>query len=60
MRRRVEARGSLARAVVMYPLVQLALEPDRHANVCAWLARLAARPSFVASEGVRPPAGSGG
>jgi len=43
---------SLAPRVALYPLVQVALEPDRHPHVCAWVARLAARPAFAASESV--------
>lgn len=42
---------SVAPRVAMYPLVQLPLE--RHPNVCAWLARVQARPAFAASEWVR-------
>jgi glutathione S-transferase len=40
--------------VAMYPMVQLPLDPERHPAVCAWLARVAARPSIVRSESVRP------
>jgi glutathione S-transferase len=47
---------SVAPRVAMYPLVGLALVPDRHQRVCGWLGRLAARPSFGASESVQPPA----
>jgi glutathione S-transferase len=45
---------SVAPRVLMYPMVQLPLEPGRHPRVCDWLARLAARPSFRQSEAVRP------
>jgi glutathione S-transferase len=44
---------SVAPRVAMYPAVQLPLSPDEHPHVCAWLARLAARPSFAESEWVR-------
>jgi glutathione S-transferase len=44
---------SVAPRVAMYPLVQLPLDPARHPRVCAWLARLAARPAFAESEWVR-------
>jgi len=40
--------------VAMYPMVQLPLDPERHPRVCAWTARVAARPSIVGSESVRP------
>jgi glutathione S-transferase len=46
---------SVAPRVAMYPVVGLALDPDRHPRVCGWLGRLAARPSFAASESVQPP-----
>ena len=45
---------SVAPRVLMYPMVQVPLEPARHPRVCDWLARVAARPSFRQSEGVRP------
>jgi glutathione S-transferase len=45
---------SVAPRVQMYPLVQLPLEPNRHPRVCAWLARVGARPAFRQSEGVQP------
>ena len=44
---------SVAPRVQMYPMVQIALEPGRHPRVCAWLARLAERPSFARSEAVQ-------
>ena len=44
---------SVAPRVAMYPLVQLALDPDRHPRVCAWIGRLAERRSFAESEWVR-------
>jgi len=40
--------------VAMYPMVQLPLDPERHRAVCGWLSRIAARPSIVRSESVRP------
>jgi glutathione S-transferase len=40
--------------VAMYPMVQLALDPQRHPAVCAWTVRVAARPSIVRSESIRP------
>jgi glutathione S-transferase len=45
---------SVGPRVQMYPVVQIPLEPRRHPRVCAWLARLAALPSFARSEAVRP------
>jgi len=45
---------SVAPRVQMYPVVQIPLEPGRHPRVCAWLARLAARPSFARSEAIQP------
>jgi glutathione S-transferase len=45
---------SVAPRVQMYPVVQIPLEPARHPRVCAWLARLAALPSFARSEAVQP------
>lgn len=40
--------------VAMYPIVGLPLEPADHPNVCAWVARLHDRPSFVQSLDVAP------
>lgn len=40
--------------VAMYPMVQVPFDPDRHPAVYRWAAALAARPSIVRSEGVRP------
>ena len=45
---------SVAPRVVMYSLVALPVDPDRHANVGAWLGRLAEHPPFARSETVRP------
>jgi glutathione S-transferase len=45
---------SVVPRVQMYPMVQLTLEPARHPCVCAWLARVGARPPFAESEGIRP------
>jgi glutathione S-transferase len=45
---------SVAPRVAMYPLAALPLDPDRHANVGAWLGRLAAHPPFARSETLRP------
>jgi glutathione S-transferase len=45
---------SVGPRVQMYPVVQISLEPARHPAVCAWLSRLAARPSFARIEAVRP------
>jgi glutathione S-transferase len=45
---------SVAPRVQMYPAVQVALELARHPRVCAWLARVAAQPSFARSESVQP------
>jgi glutathione S-transferase len=42
---------SVAPRVQMYPMVQVPLE---HPRVCAWLARVAARPSFARSESLQP------
>ncbi|HVN84086.1 MAG TPA: glutathione S-transferase family protein [Candidatus Binatia bacterium] len=40
--------------VAMYPLVQLAIGPDRYPNVSRWMAQLSERPSFRGSENLRP------
>jgi hypothetical protein len=40
---------SVAPRVAMYPMVGLPLDPSDHPNVCAWLARLHDRPSFIRS-----------
>jgi glutathione S-transferase len=45
---------SVAPRVAMYPLAALPLDPGRHANVGAWLGRLAAHPPFARSETLRP------
>jgi glutathione S-transferase len=45
---------SVAPRLQMYPMVGLPLEPARHPRVCAWLERVAARPAYSRSEGVRP------
>jgi len=45
---------SVAPRVAMYPVAALPLDPGRHANVGAWLARLAAHPPFARSETLRP------
>jgi glutathione S-transferase len=42
---------SVAPRVQMYPMVQVPLE---HPRVCAWLARVADRPSFARSESLQP------
>ena len=45
---------SVAPRVQMYPAVQVPLDASRHPRVCAWLARVEARPSFARSADVRP------
>jgi len=45
---------SVAPRVAMYPVAALPLDPGRHANVGAWLGRLAAHPPFARSETLRP------
>jgi glutathione S-transferase len=45
---------SVAPRVQMYPLVQIPLDPGRHARVCDWLARIGAQPSYAGSESVQP------
>jgi glutathione S-transferase len=40
--------------VAMYPIVQLPIDPSRHPDVAAWLARVGERPSLRRSEGIRP------
>lgn len=39
--------------VAMYPLVQLAIAPDRHPNVTRWLQEVGQRPAFAQSETVQ-------
>jgi glutathione S-transferase len=48
------AEVSVFPRVAMYPIIQLPIEPARYPNVCRWMARNGARPSFVKSEGLRP------
>jgi glutathione S-transferase len=45
---------SVAPRVLMYPLVQVPLDPGRHGAVRDWLARVGARPAFARSEAVQP------
>jgi glutathione S-transferase len=45
---------SVAPRVQMYPMAGIPLDDTRHPRVCAWLARLAARPAFANSERLQP------
>jgi len=45
---------SVVPRIEMYPLVQIPLEPTRHPGVCAWVARVGARPAFAQSVALRP------
>ena len=45
---------SVAPRIEMYPMVQLPLDPRRHPRVCAWIARVEARPAFAQSVALRP------
>jgi glutathione S-transferase len=40
---------SVVPRVAMYPMIQLPLDPARHPNVCAWVARVEARPAMARS-----------
>ena len=40
--------------VAMYPLVKLAIDPSRYANLGRWMTRVAGRPSMRHSERVQP------
>jgi len=45
---------SVAPRIEMYPMVQLPLDPARHPRVCAWIARVEARPAFAQSVALGP------
>ena len=45
---------SVAPRMQMYPMVGVALDPERHPRVSDWLARISDRPAFARSADVRP------